>query len=123
MNPNVSALERAFQLARSGRLVGIQDVRAQLKREGYDDRAVEGRSLIDCAKGHAGRPLTRFPLRPLPIAEGASASSSAPRVPRLSLREAEDHVAVALPWPTFVIQSRQHVMGDDELEPAAAVAL
>jgi hypothetical protein len=45
MNPNVSALERAFQLARSGRLVGIQDVRAQLKREGYDDRAVEGRSL------------------------------------------------------------------------------
>ena len=45
MNPDVSALERAFQLARSGRVASIQDIRAQLKREGYNDRAVEGRSL------------------------------------------------------------------------------
>jgi hypothetical protein len=45
MNPSISALERAFQLARSGRPAGIRDIRTQLKREGYDDRAVEGPSL------------------------------------------------------------------------------
>jgi hypothetical protein len=45
MTPNVSALERAFQLAKSGRVGGITDIRAQLKREGYDNSVVEGRLL------------------------------------------------------------------------------
>jgi hypothetical protein len=36
MDPKVSALERAFQLARSGRVSNIDDIRKILKREGYD---------------------------------------------------------------------------------------
>jgi hypothetical protein len=46
MDRNVSALERAFQLAKLGEVGGVPKIRAQLKREGYDDRVVEGRSLI-----------------------------------------------------------------------------
>jgi hypothetical protein len=42
MDPKVTALERAFQLAKSGRVVGIPDIRAQLRREGYDEKAVDG---------------------------------------------------------------------------------
>ena len=42
MDPSVSALERAFQLARAGRVAGLEDIKAQLKREGYDDKVVDG---------------------------------------------------------------------------------
>jgi hypothetical protein len=47
MDPNVSALERAFQLARSGRVANVDDIKKQLKQEGYDvsPRAFEGPSL------------------------------------------------------------------------------
>jgi hypothetical protein len=38
----ISALERAFQLARPGRVVQVDDIRDQLKREGYDARVVDG---------------------------------------------------------------------------------
>jgi hypothetical protein len=37
----VTALERAFQLAKSGRAANIDAIRKQLKQEGYDQRAVE----------------------------------------------------------------------------------
>jgi hypothetical protein len=46
MDANVTALERAFQLARSGAMAGIPDIRARLKREGYDQGAIEGPSLV-----------------------------------------------------------------------------
>jgi hypothetical protein len=36
MEANLSALERAFQLARSGQVTDVIDIKAQLKREGYD---------------------------------------------------------------------------------------
>jgi hypothetical protein len=39
---NVSALERAFQLARSGRAAKIGDLKKQLKQEGYDESAMDG---------------------------------------------------------------------------------
>ena len=46
MDPNLSALERAFQLARSGQVSNVEDIRKRLKQEGYDSRAVDvGRSL------------------------------------------------------------------------------
>jgi hypothetical protein len=45
MDPNVSALERAFQLARSGRVGSVSHVKEQLGREGFDKSAVEGRLL------------------------------------------------------------------------------
>jgi hypothetical protein len=42
----VSALERAFQLARSGRVANVEDIKKRLKREGYDvSSAYDGRSL------------------------------------------------------------------------------
>jgi hypothetical protein len=42
VDPKVSTLERAFQLARSGRVATIGDIRKQLRQEGYDDSAVDG---------------------------------------------------------------------------------
>jgi hypothetical protein len=47
MESKVTALERAFQLARSGRMTKIDDIKKRLKREGYDERVVTegGRSL------------------------------------------------------------------------------
>jgi hypothetical protein len=48
----VSALERAFQIARSGRAMNVDDVRKQLKQEGYDQRALDGgRSLQSQLRG------------------------------------------------------------------------
>jgi hypothetical protein len=42
----VSALERAFQLARSGRLATVDDIKKQLKQEGYEvSSAYAGPSL------------------------------------------------------------------------------
>ncbi len=64
MDHRVAALERAFQLARSGRVARIDDIRKQLGREGYDDRAVDGgrsllsqlRELIKAARLEPGPP-------------------------------------------------------------------
>ena len=46
MNPNVSSLERAFQLAKSGRYPDIWQIKLRLKSEGYAQDQVEGRSLL-----------------------------------------------------------------------------
>ena len=46
MEANVSALERAFQLARSGQVIDVKDIKAQLKREGYDLGQITGSVLI-----------------------------------------------------------------------------
>ena len=36
MDHRISALERAFQLAKSGQVSKVEDIKPQLKREGYD---------------------------------------------------------------------------------------
>jgi hypothetical protein len=41
----LDALERAFQIARSGRVDSVVDLRKALKREGFDERVVEGHAL------------------------------------------------------------------------------
>ena len=46
MEANLSALERAFQLARSGQVTDVKDIKAQLKREGYDLGRITGSVLI-----------------------------------------------------------------------------
>ena len=53
MDSKVTALERAFQLARSGRMATIDDIRKRLKQEGYDERVVAdgGRSLTTQLRG------------------------------------------------------------------------
>jgi hypothetical protein len=53
MESKVTALERAFQLARSGRMATVEDIKKRLKQEGYDERAVAdgGRSLTTQLRG------------------------------------------------------------------------
>ena len=65
MDPKVSALERAFQLARSGQAASIDDIKKRLKREGYEEKAVDGgpslaaqlRKLISEASERKGGPI------------------------------------------------------------------
>jgi hypothetical protein len=68
MDPKVSALERVFQLARSGQVANIEDIKKRLKREGYQVSAAafEGlsirsqlRGLIKAARLAAGEPPKR----------------------------------------------------------------
>jgi hypothetical protein len=42
----VSPLERAFQLARSGRVAKVDEIRKQLRQEGYDESVVDGGPLL-----------------------------------------------------------------------------
>ena len=46
MDHNLSALERAFQLAKSGRAAFVSDIIATLKREGYEISQIQGLKLI-----------------------------------------------------------------------------
>ena len=41
MDPNVSALERAFALAATGRFHKVSDIRLQLHKEGYNYEMVQ----------------------------------------------------------------------------------
>jgi hypothetical protein len=45
-DPNVSALERAFQMARSGQYATVAKIRMALTKEGYSASQVEGPELI-----------------------------------------------------------------------------
>lgn len=45
MKPHTTSLERAFELARSGRYLTMDHIRTKLKAEGYDFRQLEGRVL------------------------------------------------------------------------------
>jgi hypothetical protein len=61
MDPNVSALGRAFQMARSGEAAPIADIKTKLRRQGYEASAVMGpllerqlRTLIHEAKERQG---------------------------------------------------------------------
>jgi hypothetical protein len=42
LDPKVSSLERAFQLAGSGQVASVEDIRKRLKMEGYDQEVVNG---------------------------------------------------------------------------------
>ena len=46
MDCKVSPLERALQLARSGRVAKVDDLRKRLRQEGYDEGAVDGGPLL-----------------------------------------------------------------------------
>jgi hypothetical protein len=45
MNTDKTALERAFDIARSGRCMGVDDLIRRLKHEGYESRQIEGPHL------------------------------------------------------------------------------
>jgi hypothetical protein len=46
MDPNKTTIQRAFELARSGEFKRIDDIRRQLKDEGYNHDLIVGRSLL-----------------------------------------------------------------------------
>ena len=46
MDPTTTALERAFQLARSGDYASVADIKTQLATEGYSAAQVTGRTLM-----------------------------------------------------------------------------
>ena len=45
MDPNVSTLERAFQLAATGRYLTVSEIKLALSREGYRHEIVDGPEL------------------------------------------------------------------------------
>ncbi len=45
MQPNKTALERAFELARSGRYPTVDQIRRAISAEGYFQTQIEGREL------------------------------------------------------------------------------
>jgi hypothetical protein len=63
MDPKTTALERAFQLAKSGHVADLMEIASALKREGYKVDQIEGpllkRQLTDLIK--AARSLERRP--------------------------------------------------------------
>jgi hypothetical protein len=46
MDRNITALERAFQLARSGNHASVADIKKQLKTEGYLVAQITGPTLL-----------------------------------------------------------------------------
>lgn len=46
MEPYKSAIERAFELAQSGRFVSISAIRDRLRHEGYSNDRVSGPALV-----------------------------------------------------------------------------
>jgi hypothetical protein len=46
MDPNLSPLERAFELARSGECRTVDDIRKRLSREGYSTTQIYGPALL-----------------------------------------------------------------------------
>ena len=46
MDHRPTPLERAFDLARSGTCSGVEDIRKQLRKEGYSVLTLEGPSLL-----------------------------------------------------------------------------
>ena len=46
MNPNINTLERAFQLASSGKCTTIRDIKVALKTEHYDVNELQGPVLL-----------------------------------------------------------------------------
>jgi hypothetical protein len=58
MKPNVGPIERAFQLARSGSVRNVEEIKLAMHREGYDYKVIEGnsirgqlRALVKAARG------------------------------------------------------------------------
>jgi len=60
MDHRMTALERAFQLAKSGQVSDLSEIRKALDREGYSGNQIEGpvlkRQLADIIKSARGPP-------------------------------------------------------------------
>jgi len=47
MQPNTNAIERAFELAKSGQCASVVEIKRRLRAEGYAAGQIEGRQLHD----------------------------------------------------------------------------
>jgi hypothetical protein len=47
MKKSTTAIERAFQVAKSGRFASMRDIEQVLKAEGYSIQPLDGRSLCE----------------------------------------------------------------------------
>jgi hypothetical protein len=70
MQSGVPITERAFQLARSGTVSTVADVKRTLHREGYDANALQGRNLF--RQLHAVIRAERQRARPPTISDEAA---------------------------------------------------
>jgi hypothetical protein len=65
MDQNMTAVERAFQLARSGSVAGLAEIATSLHREGYYANQIEGpvlkRQLADLIKASRKSSATSGP--------------------------------------------------------------
>ena len=46
MDHNVTPLERAFQLAKSGECRGVEDIRRRMRADGYESTQIAGPALL-----------------------------------------------------------------------------
>jgi hypothetical protein len=46
MKPKLTAIERAFELAGSGKVTTVEAIRLQSKREGYEQGGLVGKALV-----------------------------------------------------------------------------
>ena len=54
MDQKLTAVERAFQLARSGSVAGLADITTSLNREGYYANQIEGPVPATTGRSHQG---------------------------------------------------------------------
>jgi hypothetical protein len=66
MDPNVSALERAFQLAATGRYLTVTEIKLHLHKEGYNYEQIEGPVLRDQLKEIMAKAYAAHHARPAP---------------------------------------------------------
>ena len=59
MDPSKTTLERAFELAKSGEIASVPDLRARLRSEGYVQQQIDGPAL--------GRQLRNLIARARPV--------------------------------------------------------
>jgi len=64
MDPNLTAIERAFQAAKSGEAASMEDIRRLLKKDGYKVEYIEGPSLRRQLEGFMKGAKTRKPRPP-----------------------------------------------------------
>ena len=50
-NSGITAIERAFELARSGQYASLSDVRRQLRIEGHSQEQIQGTTLLRQIRG------------------------------------------------------------------------
>jgi hypothetical protein len=59
MRQDITALERAFELAKSGQCITIEQIRQKLKAENFDRHVLEGRSLLAQLRAIMGAAQTK----------------------------------------------------------------